>query len=54
MAKKPTRTKKPRTALGQRVELTADESLKRMRDFPKRMEAFVAAARKGKNRSVSA
>jgi hypothetical protein len=54
MAKKPPRSKKSKTGLSQRVELSAEESLKRMREFPKRMEAFIAAARKGKNRSVSA
>ena len=37
-----------------RVKLTAQESLKRMREFSKRKGAFVAAVRKGKNRSVPA
>ncbi|MCI0702642.1 MAG: hypothetical protein L0241_16280 [Planctomycetia bacterium] len=37
-----------------RVKLTAEESLKRMQEFPKRKERFVAAVRKGKNRSVPA
>ena len=38
----------------ERVKLTAEESLKRVRAFGKRKEAFVAAVRKGKNRSVPA
>ena len=38
----------------ERVKLTAEESLKRMQAFDKRKEAFVAAVRKGKNRSVPA
>jgi hypothetical protein len=37
-----------------RVKLSADESLKRMQEFSKRKEKFIAAVRKGKNRSVSA
>jgi len=37
-----------------RVELTAEESLKRLQEFPERKERFVAAVRKGKDRSVSA
>ena len=43
-----------RTDRSRRRLLTAEEVLKRMRDFPKRKEAFVAAIRKGKNRSVPA
>ena len=38
----------------ERVKLTAAESLKRMQAFSKRKETFVAAVRKGKNRSVPA
>lgn len=37
-----------------RVRLTADESLKRMKGFSERKEDFIAAVRKGKNRSLSA
>jgi len=37
----------------QRAQLSAEESLKRMQEFDKRKEQFVAAVRKGKNRSVS-
>lgn len=36
-----------------RVQLTAEESLKRMQEFDKRKEQFIAAVRKGKDRSVS-
>jgi hypothetical protein len=38
----------------ERVKLTAEESLKRMQDFAKRKEQFVAAVRKGRDRSVLA
>lgn len=34
----------------ERVKLTAAESLKRLQEFPRRKEHFVAAARKGINR----
>ena len=54
MAKKPKRVSSPKTGLSQRVKLTREECLKRMRDFSQREEAFVAAIRKGKNRDVSA
>ncbi|HKI36347.1 MAG TPA: hypothetical protein VKA46_31105 [Gemmataceae bacterium] len=37
-----------------RAKLTAEESLKRMQEFARRKEQFVAAVRKGKNRGVSA
>lgn len=52
MAKKP----QPSKALQRpkRKKLTAEESLKRMREFPQRREAFIAAIRKGKNRGLSA
>ncbi|MCI0701124.1 MAG: hypothetical protein L0241_08575 [Planctomycetia bacterium] len=42
------------TQRADRVKLTPEESLKRMQEFDKRKEAFVAAVRKGKNRSVPA
>ena len=32
-----------------RAKLTAKESLKRMEEFPKRREKFIATIRKGKN-----
>jgi hypothetical protein len=38
----------------ERVQLTAEESLKRLEDFAKRKEHFVAAVRKSKDRGVSA
>jgi hypothetical protein len=34
----------------ERVRLSAKESLKRLREFPKRKEHFIAAIRKGKDR----
>jgi hypothetical protein len=37
-----------------RAKLTAEESLKRLQEFTKRKEQFVAAVRKGKDRGVSA
>jgi hypothetical protein len=39
---------------GERVKLTAEESLKRMEEFAKRKEKFIAAVRKGKDRGLSA
>jgi hypothetical protein len=54
MAKKQPRKQMKKSVSSERVKLTPEESLERMREFPKRMEAFIAAARKGKNRSVSA
>jgi hypothetical protein len=37
-----------------RAKLTAEVSLKRMQEFAKRKEHFVATVRKGKDRGVSA
>jgi hypothetical protein len=37
-----------------RAKLTAEESLKRLQEFSKRKEHFVAAVRKGKDRGLSA
>ena len=54
MAKKPRRSQTVKAGRTQRVKLSAEESLKRVREFGKRKEAFVAAVRKGKNRGVSA
>jgi hypothetical protein len=42
------------TGSAKRAKLSAEESLKRMEEFPERKERFIAAVRKGKNRSVSA
>jgi hypothetical protein len=49
MPKKTSGTQRP-----ERVKLSEEETLKRMREFPKRREKFIAAVREGKNRSVSA
>ncbi len=54
MAKKTVRNQPSKTSRSQRLKLSAEESLKRVRDFAERKEAFIAAVRKGKNRSVSA
>jgi hypothetical protein len=37
-----------------RAKLTAEESLKRMQEFARRKESFVAAVRMGKGRGVAA
>jgi hypothetical protein len=37
-----------------RKELSKEEILQRMKDFPKRKGAIIAALRKSKNRSISA
>jgi hypothetical protein len=37
-----------------RAKLTAEESLKRLQEFAKRKEQFIASVRKGKDRGVSA
>ncbi len=54
MAKKPRRRLTVKASRSQRVKLTTEESLKRVREFAQRKEAFIAAVRKGKNRGVSA
>jgi len=36
-----------------RLRLSPEETLKRMQTFARRKEEFIAAVRKGKNRSVS-
>jgi hypothetical protein len=54
MAKGKKQTKSRQTGRAERVKLTPEESLKRMQAFDKRKGAFVAAVRKGKNRSVPA
>jgi hypothetical protein len=38
----------------ERAKLTPEESLKRLQEFSRRKELFVAAVRKGKDRGVSA
>jgi hypothetical protein len=54
MAKKPQRSQTVKASRTQRVKLSAEESLKRVREFARRKEAFIAAVRKGKDRGVSA
>jgi hypothetical protein len=54
MAKKPRRKPKAKSAWSERQKITPEEALERMRTFGARKEAFIAAVRKGKNRSVSA
>lgn len=54
MAKGKKRGKNPPAERPERVRLTPEESLKRMQEFHQRKEQFVAAVRKGKDRSVSA
>jgi hypothetical protein len=51
------RKKKSKNASSQptnRVKLSAAESLKRLQEFSKRKENFVASVRKGKDRGLSA
>ena len=47
MAKAKKRTKSSVGGRPERVKLTPAESLKRMQDFAKRKERFIAAVRKG-------
>jgi hypothetical protein len=54
MAKGKKRNKELPTERTERTKLSAEESLKRMKEFVKRKESFVAAVRKGKDRGVSA
>jgi hypothetical protein len=54
MAKGKKRIKGPPAERADRARLTAEESLKRLQEFSRRKEHFVAAARKGKDRGVSA
>jgi hypothetical protein len=53
MARKRKEIKEWQVERPERAQLSAEESLKRMQDFAQRKERFVAAVRKGKNRSVS-
>jgi hypothetical protein len=49
------KSKKPTKSLpGERIKLTPKESLKRLEEFARRKEQFIAAVRKGKDRGVSA
>ena len=54
MAKGKKQGKGPPAARAGRAKLTAEESLKRLEEFGKRKERFVASIRKGKDRGVSA
>jgi hypothetical protein len=54
MAKGKKRMNKLPAERSQRAKLTGEESLKRLQEFTKRKEHFVAAVRKGKDRGVSA
>jgi hypothetical protein len=49
MAKGKKRIKRPPAERADRIPLTAEESLKRLQEFSKRKEHFVAAVRKGKD-----
>ncbi len=53
MAKKLEKAKERESQRPERAQLSAEESLQRMKEFDKRKEQFVAAVGKGKNRSVS-
>lgn len=54
MAKGKKQPKSRPAGRAERVKLSPEESLKRVQEFSKRKEGFVAAVRKGKNRSVPA
>lgn len=54
MAKKQKQSKDLKAERPERVRLSAEESLKRLQEFPERKELLVAAVRKGKDRGVSA
>jgi len=54
MARRPRQTGGNTAGRPKRTKLSAKESLKRLQDFSKRKEQFVAAVRKGKDRGVSA
>jgi len=49
MAKKQKVNNVQKSERSKRVKLSAEESLKRMEEFPKRKEKFVAAVRKDKD-----
>ena len=52
MAKKPKKKNVAIVRRPERVVLTREEVLKRMKDFPKRKEQFIASLREGKDRGV--
>ncbi len=54
MAKKRDGIEEVKIVRPERVKLSREESLKRMREFPTRKGKFIATIRKGKNRGVSA
>lgn len=54
MAKKQKRSEGLTVRRPERAKLTPKESLKRLQEFPKRKEQFIAAIRKGKGRDLSA
>jgi hypothetical protein len=54
MAKTQKQTKGLRAQRPERGKLSANESLKRLEEFSKRKEHFVAAVRKGKDRDLPA
>jgi hypothetical protein len=54
MTKKKKRSKSMKIERPERPKLSTKESLKRLQEFTKRKERFVAAVRKGKERGVSA
>ena len=54
MAKGKKRVKGLPPERAERTKLMPEESLKRLQEFPKRKEFFVASVRKGKDRGVSA
>ena len=53
MAKKRKKVKEWKIQRPERAQLSAEESLKRMQEFAKRKEQFVADIRKNQNRSLS-
>lgn len=53
MSKKNGKITAKRAKRPERMKLSAEECIKRMLSFPERREAFIAAIRKGKSRSVS-
>jgi len=52
MANNRDKTKQVKIARPGRVKLSREESLKRMREFPKRKGKFIAAIRKGTHRDL--
>jgi hypothetical protein len=44
--------KQPKVERPRREKITREESLERMKSFPKRKEKFIAAVRKGTNRDL--